>query len=78
MDGATFTSAPLATPGRGAHRLAVTCAHAMTEFLYHPAGLPPVLQLSEAEAARLVLIRHAAAAHCRCTAALSSHPAHSR
>jgi hypothetical protein len=70
MVGATLTSDPLPAVGPGARRLAVRCPHATTEFDYCPAGLPPVLRLSEGDVARLVLLRHAAVGGCGCTAAI--------
>ena len=70
MQGALLTIDPLAPPGSGAQCLAVTCLHARTEFLYHPAAVPPTLRLSEGDAARLVLIRHEASERCGCTGTL--------
>ena len=71
MRNAIVTSGPLTAGGPGALRLAVTCAHATTEFIYCPASLPPVLLLTEEDAARMVLIRHEAAGRCGCAEALS-------
>ena len=70
MRDAIITSNPLAAAGSGARRLAVTCAHATTEFIYLPTALPPVLWLSEEDAARMVLIRHEATGHCGCAVVL--------
>ncbi len=70
MRDATITSGPLAAAGPGARRLAVTCAHATTEFIYLPTALPSVLWLSEEDAARMVIIRHEATGHCGCAVAL--------
>jgi len=75
MQGAVFTSDPFDGPGDGSRCLAVTCEHARTVFLYCPAAVPPALRLSEQDAARLVIIRHEAAEHCGCTAALNPLPA---
>ena len=71
----SFSNDPLAGLAPGARRFAMRCAHATTEFDYLPDGLPPVLRLSDLDATRMVLIRHAAATRCACTAPL---PANTR
>lgn len=55
---------------RGTRRLAVSCDHGRTEFIYRGAAIPWSLRLSEWDAARMVVARHFAVERCSCTTVL--------